>query len=404
VREAARARAAERLLTEGLEAAKSGDPVLLDDFLSRVSTNVEALGRGPGGNTWRDHWRTLDERAASGVDWTSATPPRPRWILRQARSQRTIADGQGVLARGIVGLVVAQGGAGKTQFLAQLAVAVALPREAHDTSPGRFSWGGRGGWEIEDTGPVLLVLGEEDEGEAHRRVHRALLAYGLLDAPSPQVRAWLDIVRRRLVVVAGAGVPGLALTRPPGRDGAALSNAAYDLRRLLDDTDEPWALVVLDPLSRFAGADAEKDQHAATVLVQALEFLAGAPGSPAVVVAHHSSQNARSLQAMSSSDARGVTALSDGVRWQAGIRPRPRVADAPSLLDLAVTKSNRAMHPPSLPLVRGNDGAFRVATRDELTAYELAHSEADTEAPAKPRRSRPTATNGSATNGAGWRQ
>jgi RecA-family ATPase len=116
--------------------------------------------------------------------------------------------------------------------------------------------------------------------------------------------------------------------------------------------------VVLDTLTRFAGGDTEKDSAQATRFIQAVESLCKAPGSPTVLVAHHTNKISRQEgAATSSSNSRGSSALTDGARW---------VANLESLSDesakLTITKSNYAMSGPPVMLARdsANGGLLRV--------------------------------------------
>jgi hypothetical protein len=350
---------------------QEGDPGVAQDPSHRP--HPDAFG---------DSWRTLGEWQGS-EDWLDSRPPPRRWLLRQPPKVAGMV-GEGVFPMGKVGLLVAAGSAGKTMALAQLAVAVALPDEAHERYAERFSWFGgmarstpiRGGLQVAQRGRVLLVLGEEDIEEVRRRLFTAWRLYGGVGASGEEAMRWRASLRQRLVLVPGAGNSQLGLTTQTV-SGEALSDTARQLQARLEQTDEDWALVIADPLSRFAGADAEKDNRAATLLVQAFETLLRAPGNPAVLVAHHTSQAARaSAGGMDATNARGVTGLSDGIRWQCELRPRPRLPNAPSLVTWGVTKTNYALEPPGLVLQRGEEGGLHVASSEALEQYRMAELQA----------------------------
>jgi acetate kinase len=148
--------------------------------------------------------------------------------------------------------------------------------------------------------------------------------------------------------------------------------------------------VILDPLSRFAGCDAEKDNAAATRFVAAIESLLKSPGTPSVLVAHHTSKTSRSKDATavdeSVDDSRGVSALTDGVRWAARLT---RLDDL--LARFVVRKSNYSLQGTPVMLVRDsvNSGALRAERSDERDARrtrEAAQADA-----AKGPKKRPTA-------------
>ena len=149
--------------------------------------------------------------------------------------------------------------------------------------------------------------------------------------------------------------------------------AAALLDRVQADDGAGWSLIILDPASRFAGAEAEKDNGAATRFFQVLETLTGAPGNPSVLVAHHTSQDARKTASTDATAARGATALSDAARWQAGLVNLPRYDGAPDLVSFAMQKNNYAAPWPGFKLLRDPDGgALRKAGGDDLKAYAAA--------------------------------
>src|SRR6185503_12059828 len=96
-----------------------------------------------------------------------------------------------------------------------------------------------------------------------------------------------------------------------------------------------WALVIVEPFSRLAGKGAEADNALATAAVTALETLTQVPGNPAVMIAHHTSQDARRARVKDATAARGVTGITDGLRWIATMTPRDD-----GLISLNVAKTN----------------------------------------------------------------
>ena len=154
---------------------------------------------------------------------------------------------------------------------------------------------------------------------------------------------------------------------------------ARELRERLNNAGVDWSLVVLDPLSRFAGPDVEIDNAAATRVVQCFERLTETRGNPTVLVSHHTNKASRSGTS-SAVAARGSSALTDGVRWQANLDAKPN-PDGSSMSDLAtfhVEKSNYGWFPPELWLHRDRDcgGVLCAASKDERDEYEEARKEA----------------------------
>jgi RecA-family ATPase len=211
------------------------------------------------------------------------------------------------LALGKVGLLAAPGGVGKTQALLQLAIAVASGRP----------WLGR--YHVEAPGPVLLLAAEEDGGELWRRCRRVVERLDLTAAER-------DALARRLQVAPlhGSGTPLTLLENLAPYGPVRLERSAMWERiaaQLKARGPEPWRLVVLDPAARWMPPDAEKDSKVATTFVEAVEQLAQlAPegAAPAVLVAHHTNKAALTGQTDQGA-ARGSSALTDGVRWQANL-------------------------------------------------------------------------------------
>jgi hypothetical protein len=308
----------------------------------------DARADGARDDPFEGAWQWLRER-----DYLR-TPPTPRrWLLwRDPDDDRAIdprADlrGTGVLPRGKVGMLAAAGGVGKTMALCQLALAVATGARwlgLHTPKAG---------------GRVLLALAEEDDDEMHRRLHHAANAMGF-DAAQRALAA------ENLALVPLAGKP-VAFVEGDGRGNVTATRALEQLRTRLDD-GEPWSLVVLDPLARFAGADAEANNAAATRFVQAIETLVTVPGGPTVLVAHHTTKLSRADgQANNAAAARGASGLTDGVRWVANLDP-----DGPLVAVLRFTKSNYSAPAPDLYLRRESAyaGALRVMTDLERREHE----------------------------------
>lgn len=280
-------------------------------------------------------------------------PPR-RALLRDSRT------GRPVMVRGKTGIVGGSGGAGKTMALTMLAICTALGR----------AWFGEGGFDATQ-GRVLMLLAEEDREEIERRIASISRAMGLDDHD-------LETLAANLVLLPLAG-QGVAFTS--GGDGARgelpETERPEEIRELLreaKDRGEGFVLVILDPLSRFAGFDVEKDNPAATRFVQVLEsFTGGDCGEPNVLVAHHLRKIGQDEDREASQAIRGAVGLVDGVRFAAILSQQKVIEGAPDLLRFKVVKSNYAAIPDPLEICRPADagGTLRVATLDEIEAYGL---------------------------------
>lgn len=281
-------------------------------------------------------WRTLGDWGA-----LASEPPPRRWLITRPDEETNGAAGHvGVLPLGKVGLLVASGGAGKTMLLVALALAAATGRKWLDY----FS--------IASPGRVLLALGEEDQEEVWRRFYAVARAMRL--TPEQEQRAAANVV-----VLPLAGIP-VALVEADGRNTTA-TETLNELRNRLSEHE--WRLIILDPLSRFAGPDTEKDNAAATRFIQAVESLVAAPGGPTVLIAHHTNKLARADGAKASaSNARGSTAITDGARWVAELE-----SSGDEGARLSITKSNYSRCGDPIELVRDGErgGYLRVATSEE---------------------------------------
>jgi hypothetical protein len=295
--------------------------------------------------------------------WLTEEPPRRAYLLHD-RDPTVVGDrGLGMLPRGKVGILAAAGGVGKTYALCGLALAVVTRRHWL----GHFPVG-------ECHGRAVLVLGEEDPAELRRRLHVQARAMNLGEADAAAVAG--------ILALPGAALDSLALTHPEEQGGVAtpFAGALFEhLRRIAEDAGVGWDVVILDPLSRFAGPDVETDNAAATRLVQVLERFTQLPGSPAVLVAHHTTKTSRADGTPNEATAiRGSSALVDGARWAANMDSVPTVRGSPGHARIRVTKSNYAAFPKSVPsdgllLTRvDGSGGLRVATREEEEALRVA--------------------------------
>lgn len=278
-----------------------------------------------------------------------AEPPRREYLFSVAKT------GAGVFPRGKVGMLAARGGSGKSYLLAQLAVSVATGT----------TWLGNGaGWAAKQ-GRVLWLPAEEDEEEVMRRLHLACKVAGLLTNPED-----LETICQNITVIPLCGYDvALATQAEFGKSGLPETERAAEIRDLLRAAavkNQPFSLLLMDPMSRFSSADVEKDNAAATRFVQVLEtFTTEEFDRPSVLLSHHVGKPHK--DATGSDPIRGVTGIVDAVRWAALLSPK-RHKEGPDLLELEVVKTNYARRPPTLTLCRPDDwgGAMRVALPEEL--------------------------------------
>lgn len=318
---------------------------------------VEAVAvDAPKASSPRGPWATIGPLALP----LTARPEPARWLLWQGAAGQSA----GLMRAGKVGILSAPGGTGKTLALCSLALAVVTGRPWLSEAPTMPHRGG--GYAVDPAavgGRVALLLGEEDAAEVHRRLWQVA---GLM-ALSPEERA---AVQERLVVgaLSGEDVTLVDADGAPMVDGLA--------RTLAEQAGPGFALVILDPLSRFGGVEAETDNGLATRTVGALERLTRLPGEPAVLVAHHE----RKGGGEGADAVRGSSALVDGARWVARLSPvkidgrRWRVGGCLAVR-FEVVKSNYAPPleaPRVVMLDSAHGGAPRVARAGELDELRAA--------------------------------
>lgn len=235
------------------------------------------------------------------TEWATTPPPARKWLLRHPTRDGNVCgpgQGDGLLPLGKCGVINAEGGGGKTQLMIQLAVAVVLGRKfLEHFEVGEDARGRR----------VAMLLAEEEAEECQRRYFECVRGLGLTDDE-------MELVRSRLTFVPLAGVQVPLMTR----EGEETPMCQAIRRKLAEEAgDIGFALVVLDPLARFAGVDTESDNASATRFVSVVETFAQVAGGPTVLLTHHSSKMARRTGTV---DGRGVSGITDGLRWAGSLR------------------------------------------------------------------------------------
>lgn len=290
-------------------------------------------------------WRTVGEWGLLDRD----PPPREWLLMRPSTETNGHANPVGLLPLGELGVLLAAGGVGKSFTLMQLALSIATGRPwlEHFVVP--------------KPGRVLVMLGEEKRDEAHRRMHELASAMRLTDTQR-------ELVKRNVVLMPLAGVIAPFVVQTEGFTEET-TTMRY-LRKRLGEGE--WRLVIIDPLSRFAGADTEKDNAQATRFIQVVESLCQAPGTPTVLFSHHTNKTSRANEtAPNAADSRGATALTDGARFSLSLARREEG------VALNITKNNLAEEwGETTHLVRAPGGALRVERPAEHEARREAVEDA----------------------------
>ena len=224
-------------------------------------------------------------------------PERELWLLVDD------ATNNPAIALGRTSILDAAGGTGKTTVLMQLTVSVALG----------WNWCG---FRVATPGMVCIACGESDRKLMMRQFWRVMNAMEL----NPEERA---IAASRIVPVP---LEGMEVNMIAGDRGNIVRTEFLERfrRECIEHSKvagQDYSLIVIDPLSRFSGADTEKDNAAATRFIQAVETLVTLPGNPAVIIAHHATKVTPDPRkgSQTSSVHRGVSAIRDGVRSMMGL-------------------------------------------------------------------------------------
>ena len=266
----------------------------------------------------------------TGADYmTTPAPEQPALI--------TVQDNVW-MPRGRACMLAGPGGVGKTRLLMQLAIAVA--------SGGKFI----DPLYIEQPGHVLIACGEEGPEDMHRRIQEVCGTKSEVPTWEPQMHLW-PLWGQECTLTTSSSRYGVTSTRP---------SAWYlKLKRSLMSAGHKWSLIILDPATRFMGADVETDNKAATEWVRLLENLARTvPGNPTVLIAHH--VNKAALRAERGTDqgaARGSSALTDGVRWQANLESK-KDDSSNRTITLRVVKNSYGPPAEPIDLRRGKGGVL----------------------------------------------
>lgn len=210
----------------------------------------------------------------------------------------------GLLA-GTVGALVAPGAAGKTMLLTQVACDIAAGAPV-----------GGGIFPIAFNNPtgarVVLFLAEESQEVMHHRLLAAL--ENMSQMAEFRQQSACDALAERLN-------ENLHLYPLAGTERLLCVNGGESITadfRQMEVACKDARLVIVDPLRRFHSGE-ENDSSHMTAVVNAFERITRETGA-AVILAHHANQssvlNGAGAQA---SAARGSSALSAGVRWQANL-------------------------------------------------------------------------------------
>lgn len=252
------------------------------------------------------------------VDFLTVEPPKKPMLLEYAPPGISV---KGFLPKGVVAMIAGAGGVGKTHLLAQLAISIAAGQPFLDICQTTEHCGeGK-------KGNVFFGVGENQYDDIHRVLYKAskLIRYNqsLLKETSKRIAPYSFCGQQSSFIVDG---------KP--------SKFFREFKMRLEDSAPTggWSLIILDPVSRFLGAEAEIDNAAATQFIALMEELTiDLPGNPTVLIVHHVNKNSLSSEKdQDQTSARGASGLTDGVRIQFVFYK----SKDPEVAVLKMTKSN----------------------------------------------------------------
>lgn len=232
------------------------------------------------------------------------------------------------LPGGVVGLVVAAGGTGKTTWLAELAMRVAWNAAPTTWPPYKI--------ESDAHGPVMVLLAEEDEEGLDKALYRGLQRVLGNKAADLKVEEW----KNQVFALAGAdrdtSLGLMVTTKDPVRGQLTEVVPSPLLEALVQQarTIGPL-LVILDPINQLLPTGSSENDAVAAASMLSLAGLIrkaaeegvrnrwskemGRPGEeyagprPTVLLAHHERKNADNNAGAEA--ARGSSAFVDNARW-----------------------------------------------------------------------------------------
>jgi hypothetical protein len=258
-------------------------------------------------------------------------PPKPRICLADWRVEDRYAGKaperqwlmSGAMPLGVVGILAASGGVGKSMVMLDLALKV--------TTQG---WGNKLtgdkpeciGYSVEQFGAAVIITAEDDIGEVHRR----------LEAMDPDNRRMTAEGRLIIVPLPNSGGPSPFVV-PGGPDRGPQKTEIYDQLKAQLLEIPNLRFIGFDPMASFVMADINADPAVGAFTMGLFAQLATETGAT-VLLSHHitkggSSRDADIMNAkVLRNRIRGSTAIVDGVRFALGLW-EPSEKDARSICD-----------------------------------------------------------------------
>ena len=251
--------------------------------------------------------------------WLNNKPPKRKFLFTY---KETFGLEEGFLPAGKACMIASPGGCGKTFLLTHCALAAATGIDwlhAKALNPIK----------------VLFVAAEEDEDELWNRFYNMAKSLNIT-----QDKTLLDKALDNIIALPHRG-RNQRLIDEHGNP----SKFYQDLQQTIEDNPD-IKLVILDPASRFMGAETEISNAAATDWVNLIDALTLTGGHPTILVAHHTNKTA--LRPIShdkkpvfdQSMCRGASALVDGFRWVLGLQRADNEENGRKSIFVKLLKSN----------------------------------------------------------------
>ena len=226
-------------------------------------------------------------QAAKVGDLLDTDPPAREWLVTDR------------LPRGVVGVLAAAGGTGKSMATLQLAISVCTGLDWLEMP-------------IDKTGAVLMFSAEDDRDEIHRRLRAVLEVYSDNIDPfnTDAFKAHKAAIAERLHVFDRVGKDNRLTAKLNGEiQRTAFVRWVVEAAQKVPDV----ALIVLDPLARFDGGD-PNDNADSTRLIECAEQIRKATGAT-ILLPHHVNKGSLKDPGSGQEAVRGGSGLVDGARW-----------------------------------------------------------------------------------------
>lgn len=256
-----------------------------------------------------------------------------------------------LIVKGVTGMIAGIGGVGKTHLLAQLGLCIA------SGSPflGKFP--------ISSPGSVFMGFSENNDDAIHgliRKTSKQILKPS--STPDFEEKEQFDLISQRLHVMSFLGVKTSLIFK------GSPTNAYNGLLKSIvsNEPSEGWSCIILDPISRFIGADAETDNASATEFMELLDKITSSVrGNPTVIIGHHMNKSGLGKSVTDQGAARGSSAITDAVRFQFNLE-RVLNKDEKTVRDkviLRMVKSNFTQLHDEIALTKDELGCLSVCER-----------------------------------------